>query len=311
MRSALTAMAATTLLVPIAGCGDDKSLDFSGVEITVGSRDFTEQLVLSAILIDALDRYGADVTDAVPTGDIATTRAALEGGEIDAYWEYNSAALVEVFGQPGDPDADGEDLTDEAAELDAANGITWVGRSTFSNTYGFALSPSLADEHKPTRYSPDAFGLDDLDDLLDDEPDLVVCVEDDFVQRNDGLALFETRTGFTIPDHQLHVVGSTDEIYPLVDHGDCDVAEVFTTDAQLATSGLDVVEDPGVFLTYNVSLTIRDEVYQQAPDAFDALVEEILGALSRQRMTELNGRVATGEPVADVAADFVNEFLPT
>lgn len=311
MRRTFTALTATALVLPLAGCGGDEPLDFSGVEIAVGSREFTEQYVLSAILIDALDEYGADVTDAVPTGDIATTRAALESGEIDAYWEYNSAALVEVFGQPGDPDADEDDLTDEAAELDAANDITWVGRSTFSNTYGFALSPPLAEEHQPTRYSPDAFDLADLADLLDDEPDLIVCVEDAFVQRDDGLALFETGTGFTIPDDQLRVVDSTDEIYPLVGDGDCDVAEVFTTDAQIAEYDLDVVEDPGVFLTYNVSLTIRDEVYQQAPDAFDALVDDILGALSRQRMIELNGRVAAGQPVAEVADDFVSQFLTT
>jgi osmoprotectant transport system substrate-binding protein len=107
------------------GCGDDdRGFDFSAVEITVGSRDFTEQYVLSGILIEALERFGAEVEDATGTGDIVTTRAAIESGEIDAYWEYNSAALVEVFGAPSDPDDDGEDLTEQARDLDAANSIT-------------------------------------------------------------------------------------------------------------------------------------------------------------------------------------------
>ena len=294
----------------VVGCGsDDAEPDVSGVDLTVGSRDFTEQYVLSAILLEALDELGATVVDATDTGDIATTRAALESGEIDAYWEYNSAALVEAFGLPGEPETDGEDLTDEAAEIDAANGITWLGRSTFNNTYGFALSDALAEEHQSTRYSVGAFDLDDLADLLEDDGDLVVCVEEGFQDRADGLVLFEQHTGYAIPSEQLRVLGSTEEIYPLLDEGECDVGEVFTTDGQIAELGLEVVEDPGVFLVYNASLTIRDDAYEQAPDAFDQLVDDILSALSQQRITELNGRVAAGEPVAEVADDFVDQFV--
>jgi len=292
----------------LAGCSAEAP-DFSGVDITIGARDFDEQLVLSSILAEALERSGATVTTDIPTGNLPQTRAALESGEIDAYWEYNSVALVEVFGQQGDPDADGEELTESAAEIDAANGITWVGRSSFSNAYGFGLSQELAAEHRPSRYSPEAFDLEDLADLLGDRPELMVCVEERFVARADGLELFEAGTGFTIPDDQLRVVGSTDEVYELVEDGECDVAEVFTTDSRIGFTGLAVVEDPGIFLTDNVSLTIRDEVYEQAPEAFDALVDGILGALSRQRMIELNGRVAAGDPPDDVAAEFVDEFI--
>lgn len=311
MRRIGAVLATCALVVVLGACGAEDEPDLSGIDITVGSRDFTEQYVLSAILVEALDEYGADVTAAIPTGDIATTRAALESGEIDAYWEYNSAALVEVFDRADHVagDADGEELTATAATLDAANDITWVGRSSFSNTYGFALEPALAEEHQPTRYSPDAFDLDDLAELLADEPDLTVCVEDSFVERADGLALFEQGTGFAIPDEQLQVFASTDQIYPLVIDGECDVAEVFTTDAQIAGTGLEVVEDPGIFLTYNVSLTVRDEVYRQAPEAFDSLVDDILGALSQRRMIELNGRAVDGVPLDEIAGDFVDEFI--
>ncbi len=308
MLAAGTAMLAGPAL--LTGCGgDDEQPDFGGVDVVVGSRDFTEQYVLSGILIQALDRFGAEVVDATDTGDIDTTRAALEAGEIDAYWEYNSAALVEALGQPPDPDADGSELTDDAAALDAPNGIVWLGRSTFNNTYGFALSDALGEEHQSTRYSVGSFDLDDLAELLEDDDGLVVCVEDQFVERSDGLTLFEEQTGVTIPDAQLRIVGSTDEIYPALDDGECDVGEVFTTDGQIAELDLDVVQDPGVFLVYNASLTIRDEVYEQDPEAFDQLVEDILAALSQTRMTELNGRVAAGETVADVADEFVDEFV--
>lgn len=307
--SAVTLVGLVIAGAGLAACAGNEEPDLSGVSITVGSRDFTEQFVLSTILIESIDELGGIAVDAIGTGDIDSTRAALESGEIDAYWEYNSAALVEAFDRPPEPGADGADLTDEAAETDTANAIEWVGRSTFNNTYGFALNADLAEEHQTTRYSVEAFDLDDLADLLGDDDDLIVCVEDDFIERADGLSLFEQETDFTIPDEQLMVVGSTDEIYPLLDSGDCDVGEVFTTDGQIAEFDLEVVRDPGVFLVYNASLTIRNDAYEQAPDDFDALVDDILGALSQTRMTELNRRVAAGEPVADVAADFVDEFI--
>lgn len=305
-RAVLVALLAA---IAVACTGDDEPVDLDGVRVVVGSRNFPEQYLLSEILIQALERAGAHVTDATDTGDLATTRDALLNAEIDAYWEYNSAVWIDSMGNEADPDLDGEETTELVRAADADNDIRWIGRSTFDNTYGFALSPELADEHLASRYSVDAFQLQELAELIEDEPDLVVCVEPEFASRSDGLALFEAETGTTVPNDRLRVLPTIEDIYPAVAEGDCDVGEVFTTSGQLARLGLSVVEDRGVFLDYNVSLTIRDEVYRQAPDDFDSLVDDILSALSSSRIRELNGRVAAGEGIADVADDFVDEFV--
>ena len=88
----------------------------------------------------------------------------------------------------------------------------------------------------------------------------------------------------------------------------CTFGEVFTTDGQIDALDLEVVVDPGVFYVYNVSLNIRDDVYQQAPEAFDALVDEILRPLSQSRMTSLNRQVRDGTPVSEAAAEFIATF---
>lgn len=303
----------TAVAVLAAACGSDDSSGatddaFDGVSVTVGSKNFTEQYVLGEILLQGLAARGADVTDATDFGDSPTTRAGLLAGDIDAYWEYNATGWVQHLGQ-SNPADDGEQLTADAAELDRANNsIVWVGRSSFNDTYGFAMSPDVADDVQTTRYSIEAFNLEDMAELLGDDSDLVVCIEPDFQTRADGLVLFENATGFTIPDGQVRVYDDEAEIYQEVADGACDFGEIFTTDGRIDQLDLELVVDPGVFYIYNVSLTMPDSLYDQAPEAFDQLVSDILNPMSQSRITDLNGRVSSGESVAEVAKSYLRDF---
>lgn len=312
--SLIRRLSAVAIAMPLllAACGSDDdsaSADaMSDVSITVGSKNFTEQYVLSEILIQAVAARGGEVTDMTDTGDTPTTRAALVNGDIDAYWEYNSTGWVEHLGKSEAPDPDGEALTEAVAEADSANGIEWIGRSSFNDTYGFALSPSLASETAVDRFRVDAFDLEAMAEYLDDNDDAVVCVEPEFPIRDDGLVLFETETDYEIPDGQLRVIDDAADIYGAVADGACDFGEIFTTDGRIDALDLRTVVDDGVFYVYNVSLNISQDVYNQAPDAFDDLVEDILRPMSQTRITELNRRVSDGESVADVAADYLRTF---
>ena len=55
-------------------------------------------------------------------------------------------------------------------------------------------------------------------------------------------------------------------------------------------------------------MTSPTALYERAPDAFDDLVDDILSPMSQTRITELNGRVASGEPLAEVAAGYLSTF---
>src|SRR3712207_2530671 len=70
------------------GGGAAGGIDLSDSEFTVGSKEFTEQLILGQITLQALEAAGATVNDQTGLAGSVAARKALESGEIDMYWEY-------------------------------------------------------------------------------------------------------------------------------------------------------------------------------------------------------------------------------
>ncbi len=309
-KSALAATGVASLLA-LAGCsaggggaaGDSalSEFDLSGVSVAVGSKDFDEQLILGYMMVEAFEAAGADVTDRVNLGGTSVAREALVSGEIDVYMEYNGTGWTVHLGNE-DPSFDSDVLTSGVAEQDLAdNGIVWVGRSPFNNTYGFASSPEA------TEANGGAFSLQTMMEYVQDNPDAIVCMESEFPSRPDGLILTETATGIELPEAQQLIL-DTGIIYSETANNNCDFGEVFTTDGRIPALNLTLVEDPGVNIVYNVSATVREETYLLAPEAFDGIVEALLAPLSNERMAELNARVsAEGEDPQAVARDYLVE----
>ena len=311
MRRRATTMAAlgtsVSLALALAGCGDDGgssgggSGDLEGVSITVGSKDFTENIILGEILVQALEANGADVTNQVNIGGTEVARDALTSGEIDVYPEYNGTGWTVHLGEEN-PSQDPEELYNVTAEKDLKeNDIKWVGRSPFNDTYGFAANGDLAE-------AEGGFDFQSMADYLEANPDTTVCMETEFPDRPDGLVLFEEATGYEIPRSQIKIL-DTGLIYTETDKGACDFGEVFTTDGRILALNLELVDDPGVMILYNVSYTFRDEVYQENAEVYDALVEEVLAPLDEEKMAELNAqRDVEGAPAERVAEDYLSEI---
>ncbi|MGB1100893.1 MAG: glycine betaine ABC transporter substrate-binding protein [Pontimonas sp.] len=274
--------------------------DLSGIDVSVGSKDFDEQLILGEMMVAAFEEAGATVDNKVDLGGTNIARAALESGDIDIYMEYNGTGWTVHLGQE-DPSFDSEELTTGVRELDAENGIVWVGRSPFNNTYGFASSPEV------TEANGGAFSLQTMMEYVRDNPDATVCMESEFPSRPDGLILTETATGITLPVAQQLIL-DTGVIYTETASNNCDFGEVFTTDGRIPALDLTLVEDPGVNILYNVSGTIREEKYNEAPKAFDGIINDILAPLDEVRMAGLNALVsAEGQDPADVARAYLVE----
>jgi len=90
--------------------------------------------------------------------------------------------------------------------------------------------------------------------------------------------------------------------------GGCDFGEIFTTDGRIPELELEVVDDPGVFILYNVSLTVPQDIYDQAPEEFEELTEKLLAPLDNETMADLNRQVsAEGEDAADVADAYLED----
>ena len=165
------------------------SLD--GMEVTVGSKDFDEQLILGNISVILLEDAGADVTNEVNVGGTDTTRAALESGDIGHYWEYTGTAWISFFGET-DPIPDRVEQYEAVRDREVEIGLIWLEPTPFNNTYGIAMSSEAYAE----------LGVDtisEMGELLETNPDAVsLCVESEFNVRDDGLPGMEEHYGFQI-----------------------------------------------------------------------------------------------------------------
>jgi osmoprotectant transport system substrate-binding protein len=315
MRKSLKNMlgaASIASLLAVAGCATNTTdtsadggalseFDLSGVNISVGSKDFDEQRLLGEMMVAAFEAAGATVDNKVDLGGTNIARSALESGEIDIYMEYNGTGWVVHLGQEN-PSFDPEELTSLVRDRDLEeNSIVWVGRSPFNNTYGFVSSPEL------TEANGGGFSLQTMMEYVRDNPDTTVCMESEFPSRDDGLILTETATGITLPLEQQLIL-DTGIIYTETAANNCDFGEVFTTDGRIAALNLTLVSDPGVNILYNVSGTIREDKYNEAPDAFDGIIEALLMPLDDARMAGLNALVsAEGLEPRQVARDYLIE----
>ena len=309
----IVALTGATALLALAGCASDgagnsggsgslSDYDLSGIDVAVGSKDFDEQLILGQMMVLAFEEAGATVEDQVNLGGTAVARAGLESGEIDIYMEYNGTAWTNHLGQEK-PSYDPEVLTTQVREMDLEkNGIVWISRSPFNNTYGFTSSPEL------TEANGGAFSLQTMMEYVRDNADAIVCMESEYPSRPDGLVLTEEATGITLPvDQQLILDGGI--VYTETAANNCDFGEVFTTDGRIGALNLTLVEEEGVNILYNVSGTIREEKYNEAPEAFDGIIEAILAPLDAPRMAGLNAKVSADgqEPKAVAKAYLVEE----
>jgi len=322
----IVALTGATALLVLAGCATDAGeteaevdtspdggaataevttlaqYDLSGISIAVGSKQFPEQLILGEMMVQAFQEAGADVRNEVNLGGTSVARAALEAGEDDITPEYNATGWLTHLGQEN-PSFDPDAFTQMVRELDLAeNGIVWISRSPFNNTYGFASSPEITAAN-----GGEAFSLQTMMEYVRDNPDTIVCMESEYPVRDDGLILTENATGIELPSEQQRILEYS-LLYAETAANNCDFGEVYLTDGRISALGLTLVEDPGVNLLYNVSGTMRQEVYNQAPEAFDAIIEALLAPLDNDRMGALEAQVSVeGLEASDVAKAYLIE----
>jgi len=279
--------------------GASKPLD--GVSVTVGSKNFTENILLGKMLIQAMTAEGANVTDQTNLGGTSVNRTALLSGDIDVYPDYDGTGWTVHLGEQ-DPSTDPQTLFDAVAKQDLAeNKIKWVGLSPFNDTYGFAANGDLAKEQG-------AFDLQSMADYLKANTDAKLCLETEFPDRPDGLILFENATGYTVPQSQIQILESG-LIYTETAKGSCQFGEVYTTDGRISALGLSLVDDPGVFILYNASYTWSDSVFEKNADVYTSLADTIFKPLDATKMASLNAQVdVDGKKADDVAAAYLKEI---
>ncbi|MGI8723356.1 MAG: glycine betaine ABC transporter substrate-binding protein [Geodermatophilaceae bacterium] len=316
-RVAGVAGALTAALV-LAGCGSSagsssgapeagedsvaSGVDLSGVQITIGSKEYTEQLVLGSIMVQALRAAGADVVDQTGLTGTKVARAALESGEIDAYYEYTGTAWLTIL-QNTEPIPDPEKLFEAVRTAEAENDISWFSLASFNDTYALVAGPDAAKRTGVTTISEYAA-------LANEDPQAArLCASAEFTTREDGLPGLEAAYGFDLPASELVRTEQAISLTALAQDKLCNFSYATSTDASIESFHLTLLEDDKSFFPiYNPAVSMRTEIYNANQDAFDKLFDAISAELTQETITRLNAEVEIdGVPVEIVAERFLTD----
>ena len=289
-----TPAAAAGSIQPVAGA--------AGAELTVGSKNFTEQLVLGKIAVIALQVAGFSVTDRTNIPGSVPVRSGATSGELDMQWEYTGTAWISYLGNPtGIPDRTQQ--YEAVRDADVANGLTWLPPAEMNNTYAFAVRSEAAAE---------LGGITTLSEIAAlPVEQRTFCLESEFASRNDGFEPMLETYGLALGDPQgvprdnVRIL-DTGAVYEATDQGACNFGEVFTTDGRIDALDLTVLaDDRRFFPAYNVAPVVYTQTLEEHPEIADVF-GQITPLITDEVMIELNRRVdVDGEEPADVAYDWM------
>ncbi|GAC1623643.1 MAG: glycine betaine ABC transporter substrate-binding protein [Vulcanimicrobiaceae bacterium] len=276
----------------LAACGARGGADGKH-PIAVGSKDFTEELILGEMYALILEQNGFSVDRKLGLGGTQVAMAALQRGDIDLYPEYTGTALLTQVKASPSKDATANYQTVKSFYASHYK-LDWLASSPFNNTQALATSHAVAQ-----RYS-----LRTLSDLSVAAPQLRLGAIPEFVKRADALpGLRKAYGGFAFKDIKLFEIGLK---YKALESGHVDVVVAFGTDGQIAVDNLLVFEDDKHFWpSYNVAPVVRTSVLETYP-AIATHLDKLAPLLTDSIMRGLNAEVdgAKKEP-KDVAAEFL------
>ncbi|PBC63509.1 glycine/betaine ABC transporter substrate-binding protein [Streptomyces sp. Tue6028] len=313
MRRARACPALAGVLALAAGCGltsgspmtDDvgpgsigQGEPLKGAHLTVTSKEFTEQLILGAIMGIAFQAAGADVLDRTGIQGSIGAREALKNGDADAMYEYTGTAWITYLGN-SKPIPDPQEQWQAVHEADLKNGVTWLPPSALNNTYALAMNQANFKKYR-TRT------LSEVAALSKSDPGAVtLCVESEFANRADGLPGMEKAYGMSVPAKNITQM-DTGIIYTQVAKGSCTYGEVFTTDGRIKSMNLVVMQDDKKFFpNYNAAPVINTKALQKYP-AIAQVIEPVTKKLNNTVAQDLNAKVdVDGEDPHQVALDWM------
>lgn len=275
----------------VASCGGG-----GGDAIKVGSKNFTEELILGELYAQRLEHAGLTVTRKLNLGTTDIAMAALKRGEIDLYPEYTGTALLTVLHLPAESNPTRAYATVKDAYAKQF-GLVWLHPAPMNDTQALATTRDIAGR----------FALGRLSDLAAKANELRLGAVPEFLTRPDGLPGLQKRYG----GFRFKQIKRIDNglKYQALEHGDVDVVIAFSTEGQLKADSLVVLEDDQhLFPSYAVAPVVRKALLDAKPSLADPL-NTLAPLLTNEAMQNLNLQVdgqLKREP-ADVARDFLKQ----
>jgi glycine betaine/choline ABC-type transport system substrate-binding protein len=288
-------IAALTFVVAVIGSLALWTVSNRGIR--VGSKNFTEQVVLGEIIAQHLEhRLQRKVNRQLNLGGTLLAHGALINQEIDVYPEYTGTALTAILKDAPDNDPARVLARVRSAYADRFH-VDWLDPLGIDNSFAMVVSGADAREKH----------LENLTDATMAGTSWALGVGYEFQQRTDGLAALD-RT------YHLHWTGSPQTmdlglLYKALEGKQVTMIAANATDGLLSKLDVKVLaDDKHAFPPYQVSIAASQDRLHETPGMREAL-QELSGKFTNQTMQQLNYQV-DGEhrPVSQVAAEFLKEM---
>ena len=285
-----TVLAAIMALGTLSGCGNS-----SEDTITIGSKQFTESILLSEMLSQLVEaKTDLKVERKYNLGATSIIFPALEKGEVDCYVEYTGTAYYDAL--QNTEKISTEEIDTAIDEQLAEKGIAVLDHLGLNNTFALGCRKTLAEE----------LNIETLTDLAGVSDQLVLGINHtDYADETGGYHDLVAAFGYNFADV---VVMDTSLLYEGIANDELDVIMVYATDGTLST--LDMVtlkDDTGFFDPYYAVPLVRQEVIDMHPE-LEGILNSLTGLLDDATMQSLNSKVDDEQLTEEeVAKTFLQE----
>lgn len=263
--------------------------------LTIGSKNFTESLILGEMYSLALENAGYKVTRKLNLGGTLVAHEALKNGDIDMYPEYTGTGLINVLQSA--PKSDAQVVYDEVAKgYKEKFNLVWLEPTNANDSQGLVTTKKVAEKYNIYKIS----------DLQKHAAELNMAAVPEFEEREDGLKGLNAAYGkFDFKSMKLYDYGIK---YRVILDGEADVTVGFTTDGDLTNKDLVLLEDDKKFWPpYYVAPVIRGETLDKDANIAKVL-NEVSAKLDTEKVQALNDEVDVNKKeYEDVAHDFLEK----
>lgn len=268
----------------------------SGDAIRVGSKDFTENLIVGELYALALEDAGFKVERKLNiAGSLVHT--AIINDEIDLYPEYTGTGLLSILKL--DLLTDPKEVYDAVKEgYEKEFSITWLDQSNANDGQGLVIRTSVSDE----------YGILTISDLQKQADKIRFASQGEFDLRDDALpGLIKVYGDFNFKSSKVYDNGLK---YQILESGEADLAPAYTTEGQLVRTDMFrlLVDDKQMWPPYYLAPIVRDNVLEANPKIAE-LLNKVSATLDTETMTMLNAKVDIDKmEYAEVAKEYFDSI---
>jgi osmoprotectant transport system substrate-binding protein len=280
MRASRLAIAFLVAVIVASACGGSGGGSPSGAakpNVTIGSTNFSEQLILGELYAQILEANGYTVTRKFNLGNREIVVPALTSAQIDLEADYLATLLAFVNKNATgstDPKATSSALQ---KELDAKN-LTVLDFAPAVDQNGFVVTKATADKYKLTK----------LSDLAAVAGQLVLGGPPECPTRPFCAAGLKSTYGIAFKDFKALDTGGPLTVAALKG-GQVDVGLLFTSDSTIAVNNFVLLEDDKhLQLSDNIAPVVRNDLLAKAPSDFKSIINSIAPKLTTAELTAMN-----------------------